>query len=305
MLEALLMVTLLCFNCEQSEQAYQDILHYQTVETGVVSEQLAQSWGAAKVAGEKYWIMQPASGEPVYLRFIHSDKSKDYQPMKQLGWNATEILAQDPDTLAQTFSGTDLFTVLAAPKFLSDKKNTRAFQAAGPNNELLYFTRIIDPKKAFYPLGSAQSEVGRIFIMVLGTNDLGATTAFYRDVLKMPVNGPYSYRISVLSKAHNLPLETKHNLSLVPLPKKFMLEVDQYPATAKPLVVGEGELPAGIAMVTFMVDSLAALDRLQPLAKAQFIESFPYDRRSAVTVKGSVGERIELIESPVSSLSQP
>ena len=297
MLETLLMVTLLCFNCEQSEQAYQDILHYQTVETGLVSEQLAQSWGAAKVAGEKYWVMQPASGEPVYLRFIHSDKAKDYQPMKQLGWNATEILSQDPDALSQTFAATDLFTVLAAPKFLSDKKNTRAFQAAGPNNELLYFTRILDPAKAFYPLGSAQSEVDRVFIMVMGTNDLDATTAFYRDVLKMPVNGPYPYRISVLSKAHQLPLETKHNLSLVPLPKKFMLEVDQYPATAKSLAVKEDELPAGIAMVTFTVDSLAALGRLQPLAKARSIESFPYDKRPTITIKGSVGERIELIES--------
>lgn len=296
MLEALLMVTLLCFQCDLQEQAYRDQLGYQTVARGVVSEQMAQHWDASAVAGADYFVMRPASGDAVYLRFIHSEQARDFQPMRQLGWSATEILARDPDQLAGQFAAEDsAFKVLVAPDYLSPKKNARAFQASGPANELLYFTHIQDPSKAYYDLGQAQSFVDRVFIMVLATDDLAASSDFYRQHFGMTVTDPIPYKISVLSKAWGMPADHLHSLALAPLPEKFMLEFDQYPPAAKPLEVAPGQLPAGVAMVSFVVDDLPDDTRLTLLAQPQALQQFPYDGRKTVTVLGAVGERIELI----------
>ena len=297
MLETLLMVTLLCFQCDLQEQAYRDELGYQTVARGSVSPAMAASWGAEAMAGRDYFVMRPQSGEPVYLRFVFSEAARDYQPMTQLGWNATELLATDPDSLARRFTGDSAFKVLAPPAYLTDKQNVRAFQASGPSNELLYFTLIKDPSKAFFDLGKAQTPIDRVFIMVLGTADLAAASQFYQEKLGMKVVGPYPYKIEVLSSTYNLPADTLHDLSLVPLPEKFMLELDQYPEGAKPVPDIPGELPPGVAMISFIVGNVDQLGELEAYAAPAGLPAFPYDGRRVVTVRGAVGERLELIEA--------
>lgn len=297
MFNALLMVTILCFQCDRAEQAYSDYLGYTTIDRGQVTEQLASSWGAEALAGNDYFVMQPESKEEVYLRFVYNEAAKDYQPMQRVGWNATELLAKDPKALAESFAKSDDFKVIAEPAFLSDKKNTIAFQALGPSNELLYFAHTIDLDKAFFKLGQAKTPVDRVFIMVLGVDDLGAASKFYRDTFKMRVTDPIPYKIGVLSEAYGLPKDTLHNLALAPFPERFMFEIDQYPESAKPLPEDD-QLTGGVLMISVEVDDLSAFNELDRLDGINSFDVFPYDYRNAITIKGAVGERIELIEKP-------
>ena len=70
MLESILMVTMLVTNLSVTEQAYDDYLAYDTVVEGNVNENLASAWDAEDMINHPYIIMQPESGEDVYLRFI-------------------------------------------------------------------------------------------------------------------------------------------------------------------------------------------------------------------------------------------
>jgi len=304
MFNALLMVTILCFQCDRAEQAYIDHLGYKTVERGQVTEQLASSWGAQSLAGNDYFVMQPESDEPVYLRFVYNEAAKNYKPMKRVGWNATEILAKDPKALAGSFKDTSDFTVIAEPAFLSDKKNTIAFQALGPSNELLYFAHTIDLDKAFFKLGQAKTPVDRVFIMVLGVDDLAKASQFYRDTFKMRVTDPIPYKVAVLSQAYGLPEDTLHNLALAPMPERFMFEIDQYPEAAAPLPEDDS-LTGGVLMISVEVDDLSAFNSLDPLDQVNSFDFPPYDYRNSITIKGVVGERIELIEKPRLAGDQP
>ena len=297
MLKAILMVTLLSLNLQTTEDAYIQLLDYEVIQRGTVDESLAIGWGAEKMAGQRYLIMRPQSKSNVLLRFIESEQARNYRPMRQEGWNATEILVQDPKKLAKKLKGSP-FRVVGPPAYLTDKKNTLAFQAQGPDNELLYFTRIIDPKKSSFDLGQANSFVDRVFIMVLGGKDMAGMEGFYRDTLKQPVSGPYPYRIGVLSKAYGLPPETIHSLAIATLPRQFLIEIDQYPQTAKPIHTKAGLLPAGVAMVSFQVDSLSGTD-LPFTSPPKHRQAPPYNGRRSATVKGAAGELLELIETQI------
>ena len=297
MLKAIIIVTILTLNLEKTEEAYSRWLNYEVVQRGTISDSLANSWGTGKIAGQRYLLMQAQSQSPVLLRFIESRRAKGYQPMQHEGWNATELLVQDPQKLAKQLVDSP-FKIVGPPKYLTDKKNILAFQALGPSNELLYFTRIIDPSRSNFNLGQAKSFVDRVFIMVVGGKDIQNIKQFYRDTFKLPVAGPYPYKIDVLSDAYNLAPDTVHSLSLVPLPNQFLIEIDQYPQAAKSLNTETNLLPAGVAMVSFQVDNLSGLN-LPFIEPPVHQTTPPYNGRRSATIRGAVGELIELIETPL------
>ena len=299
MLKAILIVTLLSLNLQTTEDAYTKFLGYQLVERGTVTKPLAQSWGAEKMVGQPYLLMQPESQSKVLLRFIESGHTNDYKPMLQEGWNAIEILVKDPDLLAEQLQGSP-FKMVGPPNFLTEKKNIRAFQALGPNNELLYFTRVIDPSKSNFDLGQAKSFVDQVFIMVLGGKDMAAMQHFYREKLMQPVSGPYPYRIGVLSQTYGMPNDTLHQLAIASLPNQFLIEIDQYPPAAKSIDTMKGTLPPGIAMVSFQVDHLGDT-RLPFITPPDHRDGFAYEGRRSASLRGAAGELIELIETPLLS----
>lgn len=306
MLKSIIIVTIMTSNLASTEQAYDDYLGYETVESGTVDAELATSWGAEKVAGREYKVMQPESQANVYLRFIQSDTKNDYQAMRQVGWNATELLVENPDALQAKFEDDQLekhgisdspFKVIGPPAYLTDQQNIRAMQVLGPNNELLYFTRIIDPAKSNFDLGQAESFVGRVFISVLGSQNVEATATFYRETLRQEVAGPYPYKVSVLSKAYGAPSDTLYPLLLSPLSGQFLIEIDQYPEQANDIEHEPGQLPNGVAMVSFYVDDLDTLN-VESIAPPVRVYKVAYNGQRSVTIKGTEGELIELIESP-------
>ncbi len=297
MLGAIVAVTLSVPDLGAAAEAYTRWLSYRTVEQGLVSRDSASAWGAPRASGRRYALLQPASGEPVYLRLIESPPTPGYEVMKTHGWNANEILVQDPDMLAARFAAGDSpFRVIGPPRPLASSSTVRAMQALGPAGELNYFTRI-PPEGATLIKTPAKSEVDRTFIVVLGGPDIESMRAFYADVLGATVTDPYPTTVNVLQNAYGLPADHLTTLSLVRISPGFLIELDEYPAAARPRPVRAGDLPPGIAMVSFAVASLDTRPlpwTVRPAARA----GAPYAGRRSAMLRGAAGEWIELIEAP-------
>ena len=139
MLKTILIVTIMAANLMQVEQAYRDELGYQVAQRGAISQTLAASWNAASLTGQDYVMLQPSSNEPVYLRFIEDPSGAQVEPMRTEGWNAVEILAQDPDVLARTLDRSTHFRVVGQPRYLTEKQNIKAMQALGASGRVDLF----------------------------------------------------------------------------------------------------------------------------------------------------------------------
>jgi catechol 2,3-dioxygenase-like lactoylglutathione lyase family enzyme len=293
MLTVIIAVTMTAPDLAAVERAYGEFLGYRVVERGAVSAELASAWNAPAVAGREFLLMQPESGEPVYLRVVQQEAIAGFEAMKTWGWNSNEILVQDTYAIRERLEGSP-FRIVGEPRGLSMNPEIIAMQAIGPAEELIYLTRIPEGKSLFN-LGSAQSFVDRTFIVVLGGPDMQAMRSFYGEKLGMPTTDPAPSTISVLAKAWGLPPDHSFPLGLVRFERDFLIELDEYPvgATARPQ--RQGELPPGMAMVTFGVKDLDALD-VEFLSAPRRIEHPPYSGGRATLIRGAAGELIELVE---------
>lgn len=293
MLDAIIAVTLSAPDLGATERAYETQLGYRIVERAEVSRSLAGAWGARAMKGRDYVLMQPASGEPVYLRIVDADDAPGYAPLRTYGWNANEILVEDPVQLAPLLK--EPFTIIGHPRPLDFNPNIIAMQVTGPAGEVNYFTRI-PPTGSVFNLGSAKSFVDRTFIVVAGGPDIDASRAFYRDVLRMPTTDPVPTKIHVLQDAYGLPREAETRIGIVRFPSSFLIELDQYPPAAVKRPTRRGHLPPGIAMVTFAVKSFDGV-KLPWKVKPRVRAAMPYSGRRSGIVIGPAGEWIELIET--------
>ncbi|HVN41758.1 MAG TPA: hypothetical protein VMT50_03165, partial [Steroidobacteraceae bacterium] len=187
MLSAIVAVTLLVPDVHAAERAYARALHYQTVAHGRIASRLADTWAAPFERGAEFVLMQPANGAPVYLRFIASHERAP-PALHRLGWNATEILVEDPPALEQSLAGT-AFHVVGPASPLEVNPAVIAMQALGPAGEMLYFTRIPQGQSKF-GLDPATTFVDHVFIVVLGVHDLTQTLEFYSKNFDLPVTAP-------------------------------------------------------------------------------------------------------------------
>ena len=295
MLTAIIAVTLSVPDLGTAEQAYARWLNYRTVDQGQVSRDLAAAWGAPLAEGRRYALMQPESGEPTYLRLVQSPPTPGYEVMKTHGWNSNEILVEDPDKLAKMLEGSP-FRMIGEPRPLSTNPEIRAMQVIGPAGELNYFTRI-PAGGASVIRSSAKSFVDRTFIVVLGGASMPAMQAFYRDTLGQTVTAPVDAAIGVLQKAWGWKADVTTPLALATISSGFVIELDEYPKEATPRPVREGDLPPGIAIVSFAVK---ALDE-RPLAftvPPGPRSAAPYAGRRSAMIRGAAGEWLELIEAP-------
>ena len=293
MLTAIIAVTLTVPDLAAIERAYGGHLGYEVVERGSLPAELANLWGTPLLADRDYMVMRPASGAPVYLRVIQQEPVEGYAAMKTWGWNSNEILVQDTYAIRDRLEGSP-FQVIGEPKGLSMNPEIVAMQALGPAGELIYLTRIPEGKSLFN-LGSAKSFVDRTFIVVLGGPDMQAMRDFYSSRFGMPVTPAGPSTITVLANAWGMPLETQFPLAIVQFPQDFLVELDEYPPAAGPRPQRKGELPPGIAMVTFQVADLDAIEA-DFVVPPRPINGFPYAGRRAALLRGAAGELIELIE---------
>ena len=304
MLKGIAIVTLVVRSLTAVEPAYEEHLHYMPVERGQMSRELVKAWDTPAMQGRPYVLLKPASGAEVYLRFIEAAPgTQAVRPFMTHGWNSSEFLVMDPDALAKRLEGTP-FRVIGPPADLQSKGKAppRAMQVLGPADEVLYMTRIV-PGGTEFDLGSAQSTVDRVFITVVGGPSVEALRKFYGTALGMPVSEASPWKISVIANAHGLPAETRFPLAVAMMPKNFLVELDEYPDSARPRPRTRGALPGSWAMVTFTAERLDDL-KVKWRNKPSAITALPYNGRTAAVTVGPAGEWIEVIETPPAPDSQ-
>ncbi|MEQ8263748.1 hypothetical protein [Pseudohaliea sp.] len=279
---------------EDSVGLYRDALGYRVVERSVVSPGLARSWGAPAMAGRAQAVLAPASGEAVFLRLVAGTPVPGYSPLTTTGWNAIELLVQDPDAVARRLADT-AFARLGAPAFLAPGSTIRATQFVGPAGEVFYFTADTGPA-ADSTLARARSAVDRPFILVLAGEDVDSLAAFYRERFALPQAFRSRLPIPIIARAQGRDENEDFPLVLLRLAAfSHSLELDGYgKAPARPTAAGE--LPPGVALATFLVADLDALGDLSYLAPPSVQRTAPYAGRRAATLRGPAGELVELVE---------
>jgi hypothetical protein len=277
------------------QAAYETVLGYRVVEHGTVSPETAVGWGAPKVAGRKVLIMRPASGEPTFLRFVEQAQPAGFRPMTTFGWNATEIIVQDCDALAERLKGT-AFRLVAPPRPLGSSPEIRAMQAIGPANEMLYLTAVTSPLPASRDMPAAEAFVGRCFIAVMGGASIPQMADFYQETFGNRTTQPFNARILSLSIQNDLPPDTHYDLAVTQLGGGTKLELDAYPAGAAARPRPAGGLPCGMAIVSF---DCTDLDRFATrlVAPASTARGGPFKGRRTGVMAGAAGELIELVEA--------
>ena len=275
--------------------AWTEWLGYQVVGEGCLDAQLCAVWATPQSIGQRYCVLQPASGAEVFIRFVENGIPNHYTPASY-GWSATELLVTDPDRLLRELANSP-FTHVAGPADLfAQKKAPRALQMRGPSGELLYFTRIL-PGGSRYGMKGAVSPVDRPFIVPLGGPSMDEMQRFYGDKLGLRTMEPMLFINGIMARACNVDSRTPFSMSIAPLPgRRFLIEMDELPGGLEYRPTPPGQLPCGMAMVSFLVKRLEDIPGTLR-AEPKTIQALPYKGRRAAVIQGSAGEWLELIEA--------
>lgn len=276
------------------ERDYGRWLKYAVRERGRVTAALAASWGAPQVAGKRYILMSPDGSPDVFIRAIEQRNLPAHDPLTTWGWNAIEIIVDDPDAIYAELRGSP-FKVIGEPAQLSGYPSIRAFQVLGPSNEVIYLTAETgDRSRSILP--PPQGAIDRIFIMVVAGPDIEALLKFYAEKFMLTPGTPRQRPVGVLQRAQGLGHEATFPLTTARLVQRGnLIEFDGYPppTTARPRKAGE--LPPAIALTSFAVRDLDALT-LPWLTPPAVQQGLAYGGKRAASVLGPAGEIVELIE---------
>jgi catechol 2,3-dioxygenase-like lactoylglutathione lyase family enzyme len=281
-------------NLDTAESAWRDWLGFRTVERGQLTAELCAAWDTPAATGQSYCLMEPASGDPVFIRFIETGERP---PPGSFGWCAAEFLVQDPDALAERLANSPFRRLGGPADLFPQPKAPRAMQMIGPSGEVVYFTRIL-PGGSRFGLKGAKSEVDRIFIVPVGGPSITTLQGFYCDVLGLKQTEPMAFINPIMAHVCGVMPNTVFPTAIVPIPgRRFLIELDQLPASTSPRQRRPRHLPAGMSMVTFLT---ANLDTIDPAFRAPPIQlaSAPYDGRRTTVITGPAGEWLELVEHP-------
>ena len=291
------MATFSAADLDAVERDYGRWLGYKVRERGVVSPELAGSWGAPRAAGRAYLLMSSDAAPDVYIRAVQASPAAlalPYRPLTTYGWNGIELIVDDPDGLHAKLKDSP-FRVIGEPAPLGAYPSIRAFQVVGPSGEVLYLTAETgDRSRSLLPLPNG--EVGRIFIMVVAGPDIEALLDFYTTPFGLTRNKPRSVPVGVVIRAQSLAPGTGLPLTTTRLAQHGnLIEFDGYSANAGPRPMPEGDLPLGIVSTSFAVRKLDEL-KLNWLAPPKRLPGLAYGGNHAASVRGPAGEWVELIE---------
>ncbi len=248
-------------NLDRSVAAYQSELGYVLRRRSVIGSRTAAGWHAPLLEGRQWALLSAPTGDPAALRLVEQPRTPGYDAERSLGWTAIEIAVEDPYALAASLANSP-FRVVVPPRPLPWDAEFHAMQVLGPDDELLYFTRL-PAERVVLDIRGARCAVDRGFIAVQGCRDVDATLQFYRDQLGTPTQEGGETRVQIINERFGLPADHRTRLGIVKLPRDFLIEVDAYPAAAVPRVQAAGWLPPGISMVSFEDDAITAPDLLQ------------------------------------------
>lgn len=279
-----------CFNDSLAD--WRDALDMIVADVDAVPEALARAWGCTAAAGARMATLLPRSGARCAYRLVESPKVADYRPLRSHGWAALEICVADVWSLHETVKTP--FEVIGAPKLVEGFDNFIPMQVVGKAGEVLYLNQVLRSMSDL-DLPQAGCRVDRIFIAILAAQDAPATLDFYTRTIGFEAGQTWTITYSVINQAFALDDGYKTAMTMTKIGRTPGIEIDQYPpaATGRPVVAGH--LPPGVALVSFLVESLDAID-VEWIAPPARHQAAPYWGRRAATVIGPSGERIELIE---------
>ncbi|MFZ2998659.1 VOC family protein [Sphingobium sp.] len=235
-------------------------LDYAVVEEGTVPADLAAAWDAPASAGQRYVVMQPASGAEVFLRFVEGYPVPDYLPIRSYGWAAIEICVQDVLAVNdRMLSPQSPFPVIGPPTKIAGIDSIYPMQVRGPDQETLYFTQITtDAPDSGLP--KAGSLIDKLFILVLACADMRATADWFARTLKLDLTDPMAIRYSMISLAFGLPISDLHDIVTAKYRGDVFLEFDQYPQGTVERPTQAGALPPGVSICTLAHPDFESLD---------------------------------------------
>jgi catechol 2,3-dioxygenase-like lactoylglutathione lyase family enzyme len=238
-------------------ERYETWMGYRLVDEGVVPEDLAAAWQAPASAGRAYAVLQPASGEAVFLRFVEGDPVPGYAPIRSYGWAAIELCVSDVEAVNAKMIESP-FEVIGPPKALDGFATVKPMQVRGADLETVYLTEILQPGPDT-GLPQPRSLVDRPFIMVLACPDLRKSAQWVEDVLGLPVIDPVAIRYSMITLSFGLDEDAKTELVTAKGAGQVFLELDQYPEGASERPRHPGALPPGVAITTMLHPDFARL----------------------------------------------
>lgn len=293
-LQRIRMATVSTTDLAAFERDYSRWLGYQVRERGRISRAIARSWGAPAMQGRNYVLLSSPAAPDVFIRAVQTKRTPaGYAPLMTHGWNAIEIIVDDPDATYAKLRESP-FRVIGEPAPLGGYPSIRAFQVVGPSGEVLYLTAETgDRSKSILPLPGG--EVGRIFIMVVAGPDIEALLDFYSSKFEMARGTARKRTVGVIKRAQGLGDDETPLATMRLAQHGNLLEFDGYSSKASARPVERGELPPGIASTSFAVKSLDAL-RVEFVAPPAKLGGLAYGKQRVATVRGPAGELVELIE---------
>jgi len=242
--------TILAADVAASARRYEAFFGYRLVESGLIPAAVAGTWGTPAMAGRRYYVLAPESGVPVFLRFVEGKIPPDYQPLRSFGWGAIELCVQDVMAVHERLKDSP-FTIIGPPKALDGAPAIWPMQVQGPDGEIVFLTEIrADEPGARLP--RAACPIDSLFIAVLACQDIAATRAWFAANLGLTGAPDFELVYTTLSRAFALPADQKHRIAVLGHDGDAFLQLDQYPAEAVPRPTMPGELPPGVAMVSFL-----------------------------------------------------
>ena len=236
-------------DCDAAVARYERWFDYRVVERGHVGTASAAAWNAPASVGAACAVMQPASGAPVYLRFVENPRVPGYRPLRSYGWAALELCVQDVRAVHAALADGP-FDIIGPPADNPALPTIYPMQVQGPDGEVVYLTQILQGGPGS-GLPTAHSRVDALFIAVLASPDLPSTAAWIETQLGMRVAAPFAIPYRMLARAFDLPPGQLHTIATASDDAGDIgIELDQYPpaATARPML--HGHLPPGMAICT-------------------------------------------------------
>jgi len=283
----------------ESAEAYVQHLDYDRIESGVISQKLAASWQAEKLAGANYVVLRPSSGANIYIRMIEQPAPKTYKPLISYGWAAIEICTQDTHAVNQRMQKASGFEIIGKPKELDGVPAIFPMQIKGPNQEVVYLTQIRDDLPD-YDLPRAESFIDKIFILVLACSDINAEGQWFEKHLGLSKGRTMELNYKMINTAFGLPDGTKHKLATLRHGRDVFLEIDQYPESAKIRETQPGYLPPCVAIGSFHHPEFTNLEDINDgfwLSEPEYHVGVIYAGKKSACLRTPSGTLIEMIES--------
>jgi len=275
---------------------YRDWLEYRVVETGQVPAALAASWGAPASAGRRYALLQPASSEPVFLRFVERDRCPEFRPLTTYGWAAIELCVRDTLAVNARLERSP-FRIIGPPRELDGLPTIFPMQVQGPDGDVVFLTQIRGDLPE-YDLPRARTLVDRLFIMVLACSDMRASMRWFSETLGVGLGREIEITYSVLSAAFGLPDAHRHTIATGVHERDCFLEFDQYPPQAAARPGATDVLKPGIALVTLARPDLDRIPAHAWILPPQPCRHLLYGGCRAGTLRAPDGTLVEVVEMP-------